>query len=105
MSKMIVIVSGGELDEEHALSVLKGEESCYVIGVDRGVEFLYRHQIMPDYIVGDFDSVRQEIADYYRKETSVPVREFNPVKDASDTEIAIRLAVTDGHPRCDGREA
>ena len=37
---MIVIVSGGELDEEHALSVLKGEESCYVIGVDRGVEFL-----------------------------------------------------------------
>ena len=93
---MIVIVSGGELDEEHALSVLKGEESCYVIGVDRGVEFLYWHQIMPDYIVGDFDSVRQEIADYYRKETSVPVREFNPVKDASDTEIAIRLAVTLG---------
>ncbi len=93
---MIVIVSGGELDEEYALSVLQKEDSCYVIGVDRGMEFLYRHQIMPNYIVGDFDSVSPKIADYYRKETSVPVREFNPVKDASDTEIAIRLAVTLG---------
>ena len=38
MSKMIVIVSGGELEEEHALSVLREDDSCYVIGVDRGVE-------------------------------------------------------------------
>lgn len=96
MSKMIVIVSGGELEQEHALSVLDRDDSCYVIGVDKGVEFLYRHSIMPNYIVGDFDSVRPEIADYYRKETTVPIREFNPVKDASDTEIAFRLAVTLG---------
>ncbi len=96
MSKKIVIVSGGELEENHALSVLNEEDSCYVIGVDRGMEFLYGHNIMPNYIVGDFDSVRPEIAEYYRKETSVPIREFNPVKDASDTEIAIRLAVTLG---------
>lgn len=96
MSKTIVIVSGGKIEEEYALSVLGEEESCYIIGVDRGVEFLYGHGIMPNYIVGDFDSVQPEVADYYRKETSVPIREFNPVKDASDTEIAIRLAVTLG---------
>ena len=35
-------------------------------------------------------------ATYYRDETDVPIREFNPVKDASDTEIAIRLAMTLG---------
>lgn len=91
-----MIVSGGEIEEEHALSILGKDDSCYVIGVDRGVEFLHSHNIMPNYIVGDFDSVRPEIADYYRKETSVPIREFNPVKDASDTEIAVRLAVTLG---------
>lgn len=39
MSKRIVIVSGGELDEEYALSVLKEDSSCYVIGVDKGMEF------------------------------------------------------------------
>ncbi len=61
-----------------------------MIGVDRGMEFLYHHQIMPSYIVGDFDSVRSDDVTYYRDETDVPMREFNPVKDASDTEIAIR---------------
>lgn len=96
MSKRIVIISGGELNEEFVLSILEKEENQYVIGVDRGMEFLYRHQILPNYIVGDFDSVKKEIGDYYRNETNVPIREFNPVKDASDTEIAIRLAMTLG---------
>lgn len=96
MSKRIVIISGGDLDEEFALSVLKEEKDGYVIGVDRGIEFLYDHGITPSYIVGDFDSVDGKVVSYYRDETNVPIREFNPVKDASDTEIAVRLAVTLG---------
>ena len=61
--------------------------------MDRGLEFLYRHEICPNYIVGDFDSVSGEILGYYEKETKVPIRKFNPVKDASDTEIALRLCL------------
>ena len=90
MNKKIVIISGGELEEEFVLSILEKEENQYVIGVDKGMEFLYSHQILPNYIVGDFDSVKKEIGDYYRNETD------DPVKDASDTEIAIRLAMTLG---------
>lgn len=96
MSKRIVIVSGGKISEEFVLPILQKEENRNIIGVDRGMEFLYRNQIMPSYIVGDFDSVSEEIGNYYRKQTDVPIREYNPVKDASDTEIAIRLAVTLG---------
>ena len=96
MSKRIVIVSGGELDEQLTLSYLNHEENGYIIAVDKGMEFLYRYNVVPNYIVGDFDSVDEEIADYYRHETRVPIREFNPVKDASDTEIAIRMAMTLG---------
>ena len=96
MSKKIVIVSGGELDEQLALSYLDEKGGSYVIGVDKGMEFLYSHHITPDYIVGVFDSTDPEIAAYYRTQTNVPVREFNPVKDASDTEIAVRLAMTLG---------
>ena len=96
MSKRIVIVSGGEIDSETALSVLEQPESRYIIAVDKGMEFLYQHKILPSYIVGDFDSVNAEVADYYRNETAVPIREFNPIKDASDTEIAIRMAITLG---------
>ena len=57
MNKKIVIISGGELEEEFVLSILEKEENQYVIGVDKGMEFLYSHQILPNYIVGDFDSV------------------------------------------------
>ena len=96
MSKRSIIISGGELDEALTLSVLNQQEERCVIAVDKGVEFLYYHQIMPDYIVGDFDSAKEEIRDYYKNKTNVPVREYNPVKDASDTEIAIRLAMTLG---------
>ncbi len=96
MSKRSIIISGGDLDEALTLTVLKEQNDRCVIAVDRGVEFLYHHRIMPDYIVGDFDSTREDIRNYYKNETNVPVREYNPVKDASDTEIAIRLAMTLG---------
>ena len=83
MSKRTVIVSGGMLEKDFALPIIKSEDTEFVIGVDRGLKFLYDHEIKPDYIVGD----------YYREEADVPIREFNPVKDASDTEIALRLCL------------
>lgn len=93
MNKRTVIVSGGVLEEEFAAAILKDEKTEFIIGVDRGLIFLYEHNILPDYIVGDFDSAPAEVIAYYKEETKVPIREFNPVKDASDTEIALRLCL------------
>ncbi len=95
MAKRIVIVSGGKLEKEFARKVLGEPGTGCVIGVDRGMEFLFECGILPSYIVGDFDSSNQQILEYYR-EQKVPIRTYNPVKDASDTEIAIRLAMTLG---------
>ena len=93
MGKRTVIVSGGMLEEDFVLSVLKSEDTEFVIGVDRGLVFLYEHNIRPDYIVGDFDSTPKEVVEFYREKSNVSIREFNPVKDASDTEIALRLCL------------
>lgn len=95
MSKCGVIVTGGKLEEAFAkktIAKLRGKETC-VIGVDRGAAFLHEQGIMPDYIVGDFDSLDREVVEYYKNETAVTIREFNPVKDATDTEIAVRLGM------------
>lgn len=91
-----VIVSGGYIEEGFVEEILSQHEGANVIGVDKGMEYLYHHGIMPQYIVGDFDSVDQEVIHYYRTETKVAIREYNPIKDATDTENAIRLAMTLG---------
>lgn len=93
MSKEAVIISGGSLEEDFVLSFLEEKAECFLIAVDKGLLFLHEHDICPDYIVGDFDSVPQEVITQYKEEKSIPIREFNPVKDATDTEIAIRLAL------------
>ena len=91
-----LIITGGMIEADFALSFIEELKPDYILGVDKGLQFCYEYNIRPDYIVGDFDSVKKEIGDYSRNETNVPIREFNPVKDASDTEIAIRLAMTLG---------
>ena len=93
MNKCAIIVSGGRIDSQFALGVLESKSWAYIIGADRGLSFLHHNQIMPTHIVGDFDSEAREVVDYYRDNTSVMIQEFNPVKDATDTEIALRLAI------------
>lgn len=93
MNKCGVIVSGGTIEKDFALKIIKEKNPTYIIGVDRGLQFLYENQIMPSHIVGDFDSVSTDIIQYYKTETEIPILEFRPEKDASDTEIAVRLAI------------
>ncbi len=93
MNKRTVIISGGNLEEEFALNVLRSEETEYIIAADKGLLFLYEHQILPNYIVGDFDSTPEEVVEFYKEQTNIPVREYNPVKDSTDTEIAIHLSL------------
>ena len=58
MNRRTVIVSGGLLEEDFAVSILKDEKTEFIIGVDKGLEFLYKHRILPDYIVGDLTPSR-----------------------------------------------
>ncbi|MBQ8184721.1 MAG: thiamine diphosphokinase [Lachnospiraceae bacterium] len=89
-----VIVSGGNIQEDFALFFLKRNTYDRLIGVDKGLEFLYRHQILPTHIVGDFDSVDTEVISWYREHnTEIEIRTFDPVKDSTDTQIAVELAL------------
>ena len=96
MSKRGVIISGGTIQDEFALKLLRDVQPDYIVGVDSGLSFLYRNAIVPTHIVGDFDSVSPEIITYYREETKIPIRAFQPEKDATDTEIALRLLIESG---------
>ena len=92
MNKKCVIVSGGSIDDSFAIQMIENIKPDCVIGVDSGLNFLYRNQVVPTHIVGDFDSVSPEVINYYKAKADIPIREFDPVKDATDTEIAVHLA-------------
>ncbi len=87
-----LIISGGNIETDFALNTLKSSWE-HVIGVDGGVAFCYRHGILPTRIVGDFDTLDPEILAWYRERTGVGIRVYDPVKDATDTQIAVELAM------------
>ncbi|MCI8418653.1 MAG: thiamine diphosphokinase [Lachnospiraceae bacterium] len=88
-----VIVSGGNIQEDFALSFLREQPFQELIAVDRGLELLYSQGICPTRIVGDFDSVEQKVFCWYQEQTEIEIRKFDPVKDATDTQIALELAL------------
>lgn len=94
-----LIISGGNINSDFALDFMGKQKIDFIIAVDGGLAFTRKHGIRPDLIVGDFDSVPKEIIDQYRKENRVPVREYNPVKDATDTQIALEKALEEGSDR------
>jgi thiamine pyrophosphokinase len=103
-----LIITGGSISIEFAVEFLKEEAFDLVIAVDSGLVAAKRLNIPIQYIVGDFDSVPKETIDYYKnkvklrasgdyesesQEQEIIIKEYNPMKDDTDTEIAIRLCI------------
>lgn len=88
-----VIISGGRIERDFALPFLENETFEQFIAVDNGLRFCYDNQIKPTWIVGDFDTAAPELVEYYQTQTDIPIRRFNPVKDSTDSQIAIELAL------------
>ncbi len=87
------IISGGRIERDFALSYLKKQNFDTLIAVDNGLRFFYENDIKPTYIVGDFDTASPELVEYYRTQTEIPIRRYNPIKDSTDSQIAIELAL------------
>lgn len=90
--KSCVIISGGRLDVQFAFDFIKKEQPEILITADKGLAFCEETGIVPTQIVGDFDTLGVSILPKY-KAMGIPVRKYNPVKDYTDTEIAVRLGM------------
>lgn len=64
-----------------------------IIAVDKGLEVLHELNIMPNHVVGDFDSISEEVLRYYQNNSQIIFYKYNPQKDNTDTDIAIQLAI------------
>ena len=92
----IVIISGGSIDDAFAIDWIKQYQPEYIIVADSGMEFVRRAGLVPNMIIGDFDSVALETLELFRTECmekGIVWKELNPIKDDTDTEFAIRQAM------------
>ena len=91
-----LIVCGGKIDKEFGLNEIKTDGIDAIIAADSGMDFLYENGVTPDIIVGDFDSATTKTLEYFERKGQTEIHRLNPIKDDTDTEYAIRLAIREG---------
>ncbi len=105
-----LIVSGGDLNKEFVKEFLDINHIDTIITADRGLQILDELKIMPDYVLGDFDSVNREVLNQYTNESNTydnyenkkenkkatKIIRLNPIKDFTDTHEALKLAIENG---------
>lgn len=91
-----LIAAGGTIDEEFAVELIKQRGYEVIIAADSGMDFFYKANIMPDVIVGDFDSVGNEALTYFQNQEQMDIHMLKAEKDDTDTEYAIRFAISKG---------
>lgn len=91
--KAIIVTGGNKPSKKLLNSYIKSGD--LIIGADKGSEYLYDYEIMPNVILGDFDSISEEKLKKI-EEKQVEIIKFPPEKDYTDTEIAIMEAMKRG---------
>lgn len=91
-----LIITGGNIRDEFACEKIKTGGYDMIMAADSGMDFLYRNHLTPDIIVGDFDSVDHDALDFFREDKRIEFCRLDPVKDDTDTEYAIRDALSRG---------
>ena len=91
--KRALIVTGGSMDTAFGQRYIRQRQFDLTIAADSGMRFFYDTEDKPDWIIGDFDSVEEEVLRYFETQEGICWSRLVPEKDDTDTEAAIRLAV------------
>ncbi len=91
-----LIITGGRFHKSFATSFLAKNKYDYVIAVDGGLGYCSELGVIPDMVVGDFDTYGTNSLKEYEN-GGVLVRRFIPEKDDTDTEIAMLEAAKRGN--------
>lgn len=89
---------------EHFDNIIPRPDSDdYVIAVDGGYDYCVSHNIIPNIIMGDFDSSENDLgseavsaANSFTKTDRIPVKSFPPEKDFTDMALAADEAMKTG---------
>ena len=91
---MIVIIGGGNINTSFAKEFIDrlDKSSLSIMACDSGYENCLAIGLEPDIVIGDFDSISREAYEKLQH-SNVEVIKLNPVKDDTDIEAAVNIAI------------
>ncbi|PKM50660.1 MAG: thiamine diphosphokinase [Firmicutes bacterium HGW-Firmicutes-7] len=90
-----IIVTGGYLPGDFLKDQIQKRHVDLIICADSGADALYNAGILPNVLLGDFDSVDENVFNSFVDQGIKTVR-FSSEKDLTDTQIAIKYAIKQG---------
>jgi thiamine pyrophosphokinase len=90
-----VIISGGTPPSLDLIKKQLEGEQTILICADSGANHLYKYNIKPDYLIGDFDSIDAEILECFSKSNCI-IEQYPIEKDYTDTQLALKKALDIG---------
>lgn len=91
--KAAIISSGEILDYEFVKRKL--QEVQLIICADGGGNHAYKMNVIPDVLIGDFDSIDVQTLRFFEEKGS-KILKYNPNKDETDTQLAAMYAIEKG---------
>ena len=92
--KLVLIFGNGPLAVPAEIDEYIDQADC-IIAADGGANHCTYLDIVPDYLIGDLDSVDQEILKIYEKKQT-QIKRYPRAKDKTDLELALELAMRGG---------
>ncbi len=90
-----LIVSNGTITDYDRLELVV-KEVDFIICADGGMNHLAKINKKPDLVVGDLDSISESALSYIRN-NNISVEKYSPIKDATDTELAMEYLIDKGY--------
>ena len=91
-----LVISGSPAATDIALIKRLAKQSDFILAVDSGADALIAAELLPDLLLGDFDSIDQETLQFCRAQ-EVELETHDTNKDATDIELALTRLLSEGY--------
>lgn len=95
IKRRILLISAGDINPSFLVEYTNKYDFFMTIAIDGGLYAARECGIIPDVILGDFDSVSSQLLDDYQAGRT-KILKYPKEKDLTDTEIGIELAIKEG---------
>lgn len=92
--KSCIIIANGDSPKSGVVKYLQKNGAKHIIAADGGANSAYKLGIVPDSIVGDFDSIKPKVKEYFSDKSKIIKYER---QDDTDVEKALKHAIENGY--------